>query len=94
MTYASFVMLMLSALNIPASKASCPSGWVSRGRSCYYHNRIGMTWQNARTYCHGLGGDLVVIKDAGEQEFIVSMVNGYSSTGWAWIGLTDIAVEG
>ena len=69
--------------------ASCPLGWISRGRSCYFLSSSANSWHGARTFCQRFNGDLVTINDAAENQFLRSL------TSWRfYIGLSDINVEG
>jgi hypothetical protein len=54
----------------------------------YYRSTGTMTWTNARTACANMGGHLVTVTTAAENNFIFNL--------WpsGWIGLTDEVVEG
>ena len=51
-----------------------------------------LSWQAARAYAHSLGGHLVAINDATEQNFIATTYGPAQQS--CWIGLTDAASEG
>jgi hypothetical protein len=51
-----------------------------------------MTWSDAEAYAQSLGGHLVTINDASEQDWIYQTFTSLSSS--IWIGLTDEASEG
>ena len=54
----------------------------------YYRSTGSMTWTDARTACANMGGHLVTVTTAAENNFIFNL--------WpsGWIGLSDEAVEG
>ena len=54
----------------------------------YYRSTGSMTWTDARTACTNMGGHLVTVTTAAENNFIFNL--------WpsGWIGLSDEAVEG
>src|SRR5688572_12479857 len=51
-----------------------------------------LSWQTARAYAHSLGGHLVAINDATEQNFIATTYGPAQQS--CWIGLSDAASEG
>ncbi|XP_038072809.1 perlucin-like protein [Patiria miniata] len=73
--------------------AVCKPGWIEHSSSCYKFTDNGTNWENANTYCQGLGGMLLVIESEGENEFIAEEMrnSGMSST---WLGCNDISMEG
>jgi serine/threonine protein kinase len=52
-----------------------------------------LTWTQAKARCQAMGGHLVVIEYANENQFVADLI---ARAGWedAWIGLTDEAQEG
>uniref|UniRef100_A0A096LS31 C-type lectin domain-containing protein n=1 Tax=Poecilia formosa TaxID=48698 RepID=A0A096LS31_POEFO len=64
----------------------CPAGWRMFSCSCYLLSTTTGSWDNARADCRSRGGDLVVINDGVEQDFI--FVRALIKTS-AWIGLTE-----
>lgn len=54
----------------------------------YYRSTGSAVWTTARTNCSNMGGHLVTITSAGEQNFLYTL--------WpsGWIGLTDEVIEG
>ncbi len=50
-----------------------------------------VTWYFAKEYCETLGGHLVVISDAAENEFVKSLIPSGTKT---WLGATDSDTEG
>ncbi|XP_032422675.1 asialoglycoprotein receptor 1-like [Xiphophorus hellerii] len=82
----------LSALlvNLTAScpeNATCPGDWLKFNCSCYQISGNG-SWDEGREDCMRKGGDLVVINDPEEQNFLAK----YEQE--AWIGLSDRETEG
>ena len=63
--------------------------------TCVLFVRDTKSWEDARSYCRRLGGDLVMIKDADKQQF---MLNALSQDHWdqdeVWIGANDKQHEG
>ncbi len=53
-----------------------------------------MTWEEAETKAQELGGHLVTINDADENEWIMKNIISHILSGQVWIGLTDKDVEG
>lgn len=54
-----------------------------------------LTWDDARTSCRHLGGDLVMIKDSAKEKFILdSLKLEHWNAQNIWIGATDRAKEG
>ena len=54
----------------------------------------GMTWNNSRLACQRYGGDLVVIRNQSEQDFLARSMTPSQKLQHYWIGLTDVAKEG
>ena len=50
------------------------------------------SWSDARQYCKGIGGDLVIIDDDEEMDFVNSLTD--SGVDEYWIGLSDTQDEG
>ena len=68
----------------------CPAGWVRRGRSCYYIDDTPTAkWSDARQRCQNMGADLVIIRSAKENDFILDLVKKQDRITWygAWLGL-------
>ncbi|XP_070540433.1 polycystin-1-like protein 2 [Ptychodera flava] len=49
---------------------SCSPGWRSDGGSCYHFSSNLKTWQDAKDACQSIGGCLVIIETASEQNFL------------------------
>ncbi|CAJ1062861.1 C-type lectin domain family 4 member C-like [Xyrichtys novacula] len=69
----------------------CQRGWVQFQGKCYLFyekNYPWLTWQDSRTYCQDEAGDLVVVNNPQEQEFISRHIHYYHDTyhGY-WLGL-------
>lgn len=63
--------------------------------SCVIFIKTKTSWQDARNFCKSLGGDLITIKDARKQQFIMQyLAVNHWETNEVWIGLTDQVKEG
>ncbi|TKS79617.1 Macrophage mannose receptor 1 [Collichthys lucidus] len=71
----------------------CPSPWIPYNGHCFHLRRDLKTWSDAQIECRKEGGDLVSIRNAEDQGFVISQL-GYASTDELWIGLNDIRTEG
>ncbi|CAB4014988.1 macrophage mannose receptor 1-like, partial [Paramuricea clavata] len=60
----------------------CPNGWIAFGMSCYEFTTGGSSWNDARSRCQSLGGDLATISTPVEQALITGQIKTTS-----WIGL-------
>ncbi|KAL9965175.1 hypothetical protein ACROYT_G028938 [Oculina patagonica] len=72
------------------SKMDCPQDWVRHGNSCYHViDTPTLKWNDARTTCQNLEGDLAIIRSEDENNFIRDLVrNQQTVQNWgAWIGL-------
>lgn len=72
----------------------CAGGLSTYGGHTYvrYDTPAG-SWQDARSHCQTIGGDLVSITSAGEQSAVYNGLVGTNRSD-LWIGLSDIAQEG
>ncbi|MDB2577182.1 FG-GAP-like repeat-containing protein, partial [Planctomycetota bacterium] len=52
------------------------------------------TWSYSESRANSLGGHLATIRNQGEQDWLESSIQAYLLGNGAWIGLTDVAVEG
>ena len=68
----------------------------SLGDNGYYLSEEMTTWELANIICNNLGGDLVTINSAQEQDFVfnLAMNNPTGSASNYWIGLNDYNDEG
>src|SRR5262249_22986573 len=67
------------------------SGALIHGGHRYLLSDTGVRWTAAEAYAQSLGGHLVNIGDAAEQQWLTQ---NFGVLGVFWIGLTDQAVEG
>ncbi|XP_077993991.1 macrophage mannose receptor 1-like [Glandiceps talaboti] len=74
--------------NIPIA---CDEGnmWEAVNDKCLKYYSSAKSWQEAEAFCAQVGGTLVMIEDAVEQDY----VTGRSGDGHVWIGLSDINNE-
>ena len=75
--------------HLPVDTLLFTFGGIFNGHS-YFISRNEKTWHQAKQDCELNGGHLVTISDAGEDNFVLSLI----SSGSYWIGLTDEAQEG
>ncbi|XP_043988842.1 CD209 antigen-like protein C [Gambusia affinis] len=80
---------MIRLQSLLKKKKTCPAGWMMFNYSCYFLSTSSGSWDKAREDCRNRGGDLVVINDDDEQDFLSTIIKKYT-----WIGLTDIETEG
>ena len=66
------------------------NGDVQRNGSTYRLTPTKMTWAQAQSYAQRLGGNLVTVNDAAEEDFLQAT---FGSDEF-WIGLNDVASEG
>ncbi|XP_045191061.2 perlucin-like protein [Mercenaria mercenaria] len=85
-----WIVLILSLLFYEAF--SCPDGWSAQQSSCYHFSHDKEAWANAVTICQVLGGHVVEIEDATENQYLVSQAK-IANTSF-WIGLNDLQEEG
>ena len=66
----------------------CPNGWTRFDNYCYLVSSAIKTWDQAQAYCKSLGGGLVKINSAEENEFVLNLVTQKApSLKQVWIGL-------
>ncbi|XP_047200189.1 CD209 antigen-like protein A [Hippoglossus stenolepis] len=53
----------------------CEDGWEPHGGKCYFFSLFTLTWNQSRTECRSMRGDLVVINNKEEQRFLVSRLS-------------------
>ncbi|XP_061179353.1 macrophage mannose receptor 1-like [Saccostrea echinata] len=84
------------ALTQPPANLPCPGGYSSYQSYCYQavgltDNTQWMSFNQARDYCRGYGGDLASVHSAGENSFIQTLTQSGSVN--SWIGLNDRDIE-
>nr|XP_046246743.1 low affinity immunoglobulin epsilon Fc receptor-like [Scatophagus argus] len=78
----------------------CSPGWAVHTSRCFFLSKEAKTWEEARSDCHVLGGDLAVVLNAEDQEFLTNMtvefVQHHPQENFhsAWIGLRNMVREG
>ncbi|XP_027225095.2 C-type lectin domain family 4 member G-like [Penaeus vannamei] len=69
---------------------SCPSPFASVMGECFYLSKIGLSWEQARTHCRGMGAELAVPRHLyGLKSYVVG-ANGPSGT---WVGARESESE-
>ena len=77
-----FLYLAFSCLS------GCPAGWSAHENSCYYiDNSPTQKMSDARLKCQNMGGDLVIIRSAQENDFIFDLVKKLNKHVGVWLGL-------
>ncbi|XP_067232917.1 C-type mannose receptor 2-like [Chanodichthys erythropterus] len=78
---------------------NCPEGWMKFRNKCYifkgnhhHQTEIKTNWTSARDWCRQQGGDLAVIDDQNENDFVASYLKDLVVP--VWIGLSDTLHEG
>ncbi|XP_053407165.1 perlucin-like protein [Mercenaria mercenaria] len=72
----------------------CPNGWMTHENSCYHFSHDTEDWIDAVAACKILGGHLVEIDDATENQYLVNQAKLINSKESFWIGLNDLQEEG
>ncbi|XP_005917437.1 macrophage mannose receptor 1 [Haplochromis burtoni] len=76
-------------------EGNCPAGWLRFNNKCFMFkgkkNDIKGNWSYARSWCREQGGDLAVIDDQYENDFVASYLRDLELP--TWIGLSDLLVE-
>ncbi|KAM4634074.1 macrophage mannose receptor 1 [Polymixia lowei] len=76
-------------------EGNCPSGWMRFNNKCFifkgHKDGIKANWSYARSWCRGQGGELAVIDNQYENDFVSSYLRDLVLP--AWIGLSDLLVE-
>uniref|UniRef100_A0A8C9WMS0 Macrophage mannose receptor 1 n=1 Tax=Scleropages formosus TaxID=113540 RepID=A0A8C9WMS0_SCLFO len=89
------VPINTTAAPTPPPKGGCPPDWIHFQNKCYkVFGAISSDWkpwQEARTYCINLGGNLASILNEQEQAFLTTKLLDMPSD--MWIGLNDINWE-
>lgn len=85
-------MTIFNRVKIEENETRCPCGMLRYDQNCFIINSDLMTWNEAKSYCTGLGSHLVTVRNIETHKEIVKLVTG-SHIG-AWLGGNDIAAEG
>ncbi|XP_025095058.1 low affinity immunoglobulin epsilon Fc receptor-like [Pomacea canaliculata] len=83
--------LLLSLLAL--SEQQCPRSWTQFEESCYIMPDQAVTWLEAKELCLEIGGHMVEVDSADENNFLLSIIKNHGATS-SWIGLEDFAEEG
>ncbi|KAK0140766.1 Macrophage mannose receptor 1 [Merluccius polli] len=79
----------------PAWQGNCPPDWLRFQNKCFLFkgqkDDIRANWSSARDWCKGQGGNLAVIDDQYENDFVSSYLKDLERP--AWIGLSDKLAE-
>ncbi len=97
-----FFAVILIAFMIPMSVSAAESGAQVKGvlddaveynGNYYLFVKGDYTWEQAKTYCEGLGGHLATVTSQGEDDFCYDLWRA-SGTSGCWLGATDAELEG
>ena len=72
----------------------CPPSWQRWGDSCYRLTAVRATWENSRSACREMGGEMFAPCSIQENEFLVSMIPENPNPQLLWVACNDIEVEG
>lgn len=95
---ASFIWNLCSETTLQCMR--CPAGWQEHNARCFYLSATEKDLGKARLDCFDYGGDLAVVSDAKDQDFLTNLTldfvreNPDNEFLGAWIGLTDLTLEG
>merc|ERR1712137_201247 len=84
------VGLVLYGLIVAVS--ACSNGWVQHNTKCYHFSHDKESWLNAREMCKIIGGELIEINDADENNFVAGEI-ALRKDYVPFIALTDVADE-
>ncbi|XP_037651269.1 C-type lectin domain family 4 member E-like [Sebastes umbrosus] len=89
------ITALLPSCDLDGSRPSCEEGWEQHGAKCYHFSSDKSTWEESRSECRGLGGDLVTIESREEQVFLLGRLRDKMDKpeDKFWIGLTDSEEE-
>ncbi|KAL1278402.1 hypothetical protein QQF64_025075 [Cirrhinus molitorella] len=90
-------IMKLNSINIknyslPNYCSDLQEKWIKAQDRFYVFSTDVLNWNSSRQRCQDLGGDLVIINNIDEQEFLSKRVN--DKNDYHWIGLTDSQTEG
>nr|XP_020506487.1 macrophage mannose receptor 1-like [Labrus bergylta] len=76
-------------------EGNCPAGWIRFNNKCFMFKgkkgEIKANWSYARSWCKDQGGDLAVIDNQYENDFVSSYLRDLELP--TWIGMSDLLVE-
>ncbi|RVE65935.1 hypothetical protein OJAV_G00121150 [Oryzias javanicus] len=76
-------------------EGNCPAGWLRFQNKCFLFkgkkNDIQGNWSFARSWCREQGGELAIIDNQYENDFVASYLKDLEHA--AWIGLSDLLAE-
>ncbi|CAL9682123.1 unnamed protein product [Knipowitschia caucasica] len=76
-------------------EGNCPAGWLRFKDKCFMFkgkkNDLRANWSHARSWCKEQGGELAVIDNQYENDFVSSYLRDLRRP--TWIGLSDLLVE-
>ncbi|XP_043073238.1 natural killer cells antigen CD94-like isoform X2 [Puntigrus tetrazona] len=67
----------------------CLEGWIACRGKLYLFSSDELNWSSSRDICVSKGGDLVIVTNQTEQDFLFSKIKETH-----WIGLNDLEIEG
>ncbi|XP_059414461.1 C-type lectin domain family 17, member A-like [Carassius carassius] len=79
---------------LSCSYKGLPEKWVQDKGRFYVFSNDTKEWNSSRQLCQDLGGDLVIINNSEEQEFLAQQIVAFNALVLHWIGLTDHQTEG
>ncbi|XP_043090609.1 C-type lectin domain family 4 member C, partial [Puntigrus tetrazona] len=68
--------------------------WVQDRDRFYVFSSDKKDWNSSRRRCQDLGGDLVIINNKEEQNYLAKKIHAIGRDALYWIGLTDSRTEG
>ncbi|KAK5617685.1 hypothetical protein CRENBAI_001663 [Crenichthys baileyi] len=76
-------------------EGNCPAGWLRFKDKCFMFkgkkDEIKANWSHARSWCKDQGGELAIIDNQYENDFVASYLKDLELP--TWIGLSDLLVE-
>ncbi|XP_015231842.1 PREDICTED: macrophage mannose receptor 1-like [Cyprinodon variegatus] len=76
-------------------EGNCPAGWLRFKDKCFMFkgkkDELKANWSYARSWCKDQGGDLAIIDNQYENDFVASYLKDLKLP--TWIGLSDLLVE-
>ncbi|XP_054911747.1 low affinity immunoglobulin epsilon Fc receptor-like [Poeciliopsis prolifica] len=78
----------------------CRPGWTEHASRCFLISKVDKNWESARVDCRKYRGDLAIVLNKTDQEFLTNMAlqfknkNPRMTSHSLWIGLQDMVKEG